>query len=212
MNEDELLQVWLNSSNKQQIKVNLPLLVAELRNKMEAIDRKIKARDQKEIVASILGMIAFLYLAYDIPFVWSKVACLLTVGWFGYVIYRLKATSQGKEPDAGLPLQAQLEARKLYLRNQARMLNKVLYWYVLPPFLINVIFFFGLGDPGVWDSPLATFLPEDLVSKFIVLGFIFVLYAYITWMNRKAARTYYPPLIAEIEQTQRELVRKDGLP
>lgn len=205
MMEEELLNVWRNSAHSNQIKVNLPLLVAELRHKMEKIDRQINSRDRREIIACLIGMMGFAYLAYDIPFMLTKMACLLTISWFGYVIYRLMHTSKDREPDASLSLYDQLEARKTYLRKQARLLDTVLYWYIIPPFFINALFLFGIGEPGVWDSPLAFLLPYEFLQKLSCLGFIVLMYTYITWMNRKASRKYFPPLISEIERTQQEL-------
>ncbi len=208
MKDEELITIWKKSSDMNQIKVNMPLLVAELRHSKEVLDRKIGRRDQREIIACYIGAIGFALLAWHIPFFWTKVACVMVIGWFGYVIYRLKNTSKDSEPDSSLTLLEQLEQRKKYLQKQAKLLDSVLYWYILPPFIMNVIFVFGIGDPTSWDSWLASVMPETLRDKIMMLSFVFVLYSYILWTNRKAARTHYPPLIKDIERVQDEL-RKD---
>ncbi|MEL7144966.1 MAG: hypothetical protein AAFO69_01255 [Bacteroidota bacterium] len=209
MKEEELIQIWKNSIKMNQIKVNLPLLVSELRSKMEKFDSKIRQRDLREVMASVIGMVLFLSLAVYIPYLWSKIACILMVIWFGYVIYKLKSTSKTAQPNASLPLSEQLQARKEYLGRQMQLLLNVPYWYILPPFVINLIFFAGVGDPALWDSPLAAILPYETWEKVIVLLFLTALYTYVTWINLKAARTEFPPLIKQIERTRAELLKSE---
>ena len=209
MKEEDLIQIWQNSTNMNQIKLNLPLLISELRNKMEAVDRKIRQRDQREVIASVIGIVGFMALAAYIPFLWSKVACVMMAIWFGYVIYRLKSTSKASQPDAALPLSEQLQERKQYLYRQMRLLENVPYWYIIPPFIINVIFFLGAGDPASWDSPIAFVLPSAWYEKVIVLLFLGVFYTFVTWMNLKAARTEFPPLIEEVERTREQLLKSE---
>ena len=209
MREEELIRIWKKSSDMNQIKMNLPLLVAELRHKMENTDQRIGRRDRREIIACVIGIVAFSLIAWQIPFFWSKIACLLTIAWFAYVIYRLKSATRDQVPDSSLSLRDQLDQRKQFLQTQASMLNSVFYWYILPPFLINVMFVLGVGDRATWDSPFASFLPDTILAKVMSIGIALVLYAYITWTNRKAARTYYPPLIQEIEQVQEELQKQE---
>ncbi len=211
MIEQELKAIWHKSSQIERIELDLTTLLIELKNKMDTTDRRIRRRDRREIIACYIGMLPFAFMAWEIPYPISKLACLLTIGWFAYVIYRLKKAGRNKEPDLSLPFKEQLESRKNYLKGQAQLLNSVLYWYVLPPFLINVLFFAGIGEPSDynWTSFLAEWLPDGLRDKIVSLSFVAVFYAYIVWTNRKAARTYYPPLIRDIERIQEESAQDD---
>ncbi|HAA14672.1 MAG TPA: hypothetical protein DCE41_24495 [Cytophagales bacterium] len=205
MKEDELLEIWGQSGQRGILKVDTDRLGNELEAKTMEMDRKIKLRDRREVVASYLGMVGFGAMAWYFPWPLTQVACLIAIGWFAYVVYRLRSTRKQGEPDVSLPFREQLQARLAYVRQQARLLRTVFYWYVLPPYLMNVLFFLGIGDPTTWDSPVAGLLPDSLVDKMVILVFLAAFYGYIVWMNHKAARTYYDPVIAEMEQVLAQL-------
>lgn len=205
MRDQELKDIWKNPSRMEHISINKKQLLTQLNKKMKEIDNNIKKRDIRETVASIIGIIIFAVLGWDIPFFWSKVACGIAIAWFAFVIYRLKKQRQNEEPDVTLPYSEQLEQRKEYLKGQSHMLDTAVYWYVLPPFVMNVIFFLGAGNPSEWDNFFASALPEGIIEKVVILSLLAVFYAYIAWINKKASRDHYEPLIREIEHTQAEL-------
>lgn len=209
MIDHELKNIWDKSSQKERVKLDITKLLIELKNEMNNFDRKIKRRDRREIIACFIGMVGFGIMTIYIPFIVTKIACILTIGWFGYVIHRLRNVSRQAEPDVTLSFRDQLNQRKQYLQKQADLLRSVLYWYILPPFIINAIFLFGIGDLSTWDSFFAEILPATFAEKLACLGFAGAIYAYILWMNRKAAKVNIQPLIDDIEKIQAQLDRED---
>jgi hypothetical protein len=189
MFEQELRDIWKNSSEAERIKFDLSQLLVDLNKKMNQIEKDIKKRDRREIIASIIGIIMATYLAYVVPFPISKVACLLSITWFGYVIYKLRSTKNSAIPeDLTLPFRRQLEDQKANMQQQAQLLDTVLYWYVLPPYLVNVIFILGWGDPAAigWDHFLAgIFSSLTLTGKLTVLAF----FSCILWLYCLAQQT-----------------------
>ena len=208
MTEDELKKIW--AGNQDTVQLNLEQLAIELKHTMAVTERRIRSRDRREIAASCFGMVGFTAMLFYFPWPITKVACAIAIAWFGYVIYRLRRASRLREPDVSLPMRDQLQQRKAYLQTQAHLLHSALYWYVLPPFVMNVIFFAGIGDPSTWDSPVASVLPETLGSKIFILSCLAVFYGYLAWMNRKAAKTYYPPLIADLDRVAQGLQEDPG--
>lgn len=208
MEEHELKDIWAKSSGVTHIKFNASQLINELTKTMDRIDRKIKSRDTREIGVSIFGILLFGYMAYEIPFPLTKFACVLTQLWFMYVIYRLRATRRNEKPDLSLPFKEQLNQRKAYLMQQEYLLRSVLYWYILPPFICNVLFFAGIGDTTPYDSFILNQLPESTSSKIGILIFTSIFYAYIVWMNRRAAKENFLPVIKDIEKLQGQLSRE----
>ena len=85
------------------------------------------------------------------------------------------------------------------------MLKSVVYWYALPPFLMNLLLFLGAGDPDSADFFLSGIIPGSLVEKVIIVVFLGLFYGYIAWMNYSTAKKNLDPLVEQIEQTQREL-------
>ena len=212
MIEQELKEIWKNSSNAERIKFDLSRLIIELNNTMERIERSIKRRDRREIIGCIIGIIIFAYFFIEIPFPITKIASALVIVYFIYVAYRLLSISKIQNgQDIALSLKDQLVYRKEYLSKQARLLDSVLYWYVLPPFIMNVLFIVGLGDPSDynWTSGLIEFLPLTVKSKVSTLVSCAILYVFVVWMNRRTVQTYYFPAIREIEHVQSEL-EKEG--
>ena len=205
MIDHELKRIWKGASSSERITINKTQLLNQLKDKMDKMDRNIKARDKREIYASVAGIVAFSLAAWDIPFILSKIACFFAIGWFIYVIYRLKKERKGEATDLNLSFRDQLEQRKQYIMGQSKMLKSVVYWYALPPFLMNLLLFLGAGDPDSADFFLSGIIPGSLVEKVIIVVFLGLFYGYIAWMNYSTAKKNLDPLVEQIEQTQREL-------
>ncbi len=212
MLEQELKQIWKNSSQIEKIKFDLSRLMMDLNSKLTSFESKIKNRDRREIGASIFGMVAFALLAFIVPFVLTKLACLLAIVWFVYVIYRLKQVKQHKKNiDVSESYLSQLKSQKTYLKQEAQLLNNVLYWYVLPPFLMNVLFVMGLGSPAdlTESSRFLDFLPFEFYEKLRFLLLIAVFSVFVVWMNKRAVKKNFIPLIAKIERLEAELENEE---
>ncbi len=205
MIDQELKRIWKGASSSERITINKTQLLNQLKDKMDKMDRNIKARDKREIYASVAGIVAFSLAAWDIPFILSKIACFFAIGWFIYVIYRLKKERKGEATDLNLSFRDQLEQRKQYIMGQSKMLKSVVYWYALPPFLMNLLLFLGAGNPDSADFFLSGIIPGSLVEKVIIVVFLGLFYGYIAWMNYSTAKKNLDPLVEQIEQTQREL-------
>ena len=205
MTEDILKQIWKGGSEKENITIDYHKLHEEMKSKLDHMDQQIKARDNREIGASLVGMAAFAYIGYDIPFFWSKIACGLMIGWFLFVIFRLKYQRRNESPDPATSLNDQLDHRKDYLIGQTNMIKSVLWWYILPPILINALLFFGAGDPDAWDSLFSGMIPDTFIGKIGVMTLVVALNGYIYYLNKKAVKNQLNPLISSIEKTQKDL-------
>ena len=208
MLEQELKEIWKNSAQVEKVKFETSRLMIDLNTKMDRIEKDIRKRDRREISASVLGILMFGYFAFAIPFIITKVASVLGMIWFVYVIYKLRNVKKHKLPiNLSLSFREQLENQKNYMLQEAKLLDTVLYWYVLPPFVINVIFIMGLGEPidlG-WTHKLTEVLPFTLKSKLTVLAFIAVFYAFIVWLNKRAVKKEFNPFIEKINHVLEQL-------
>ena len=209
MLEQELKNIWRNSSKAGRIKFETSRLMIDLNRKMNRFEKAIRFRDMREIGASILGIFLFGYFTYEIPFVLTKAASFFGMIWFAYVIYRFRAARKQKHPsNLSSTFREQLQNQKEYLLQQARLLDTVFYWYLLPPFIINVLFVIGLGDPKDygWSNIIANnLLPISLFSKIGYLLFIAVLYAGILWLNKRTVKKDLKPVINDIERVLQQL-------
>lgn len=205
MAEQDLNHIWQNSSSEERIEINYSQLIDQMKTKMDLISKEIKNRDRREIAASLVGIAAYSWIGWQIPFIWSKIACILLICWFVFIIFRLKKQRKNEHATPIDSISSQLEQRKKYFQDQAKMLNSVFWWYVLPPITINIMLFFGVGNPTEWDSFFARFLPNNIVEKVIIVCLLLAFGYYIVRLNKKAVKKELEPLISEIEETQRQL-------
>lgn len=208
MIEQELKNIWRNSSQVEKIKFDLSRLLIDLNDKATHLNNVIRKRDRREIIASAIGAIMFIYFAYEIPFIITKIGCLLSVSWFIYLVFKLRDNRRLKRPtDLTLPFKEQLENQRQNMEQEARLLNSVLYWYVLPPFIANIVFIFGVGDPTAfgWEPQLIDFIPVTMASKFSMIGFIALFSTFIVWLNKRAVKKTLNPIIQDIDRVQQQL-------
>ncbi|OUS00971.1 hypothetical protein A9Q86_09495 [Flavobacteriales bacterium 33_180_T64] len=217
MLEQELKEIWKHSSETKKIKFETPQLLIDLNDKMKHIENSIKRRDITEIAASLFGMLIFGYFAYEIPFTLTKIACVLNILWFAYLIFKLKNNKRQKQlNDLNLPIHEQLDNQNKNMQTEAKLLNTVLYWYVLPPLFVNILFIFGFGDPIAYDwSPLIIetlsdknllhWLPISLKMKIIYISGALIFNVFVIWINKRTVIKRINPIIRDIERIQDQL-------
>lgn len=217
MQEQDLKHIWKQSSQAAAITIDAAALQQQFHQKTTRIERDIRRRDRSEIGASVFGMIAFTYLAYELPFVLCKIGALLNIAWFIYLIYRLRNNKRLKLiTDLSLPYRQQLSHQKTNMQQEARLLHSVWYWYVLPSLTIYSMIVLGFGDPIAIDwtpwlieklqqENLLHLLPITTPIKLAYLIGALVFGGFIIWMNRFTVRKRITPIIAMIEQIEHEL-------
>lgn len=88
-------------------------MTEELNTEIKGVQKKIRIRDNTEISASIIGVLIFGYLLFEIPFPITKVACGLAIAWFVFVIVNFrKSKLQNTKTDFSLTIAEQLNNQK----------------------------------------------------------------------------------------------------
>ncbi len=209
MLEQDLKDIWNNSSQTAHISIETSQLIKELNAKVSSIQKAVRIRDIREIVASMLGMLIFIYLLYEIPFPITRIACALSIVWFAYVIFKLrKYKSRHVITHLDLSVKDQLADHQIAMQHQADLLDAVAYWYAIPPFLINGVFLLGLGNPADynWTNGLAeSILPLTVNLKIVTITGLAFFYAFIIWINKRAATKDVKPILEKIKIIQTEL-------
>jgi hypothetical protein len=211
MREEDLKNIWNNSTPERGISIDVHSLIDEMNIKISSIQKKIRLRDIREIAASVIGIIIYSYLLYEVPFPLTKFASILSILWFITVIL-LFAKSRLDNAVNGLLLsvQEQLEHQKNLMCKQVKLINLAAYWYSMPSFIINLIFIVGLENPSDynWTNDVANlFLPISLNMKIFTLIGLAFFYAFIIWVNKRAVRKDLKPLLQDIETIQKEVLQ-----
>jgi len=209
MLEQELKNIWKNSSKTNQISIETDQLVNEFDTKMIYIQKKIRNRDIREISASVIGILIFSFFAYEIPFPITKFSCFLSILWFVFVIYKFrKSKLQNTAEKLSLPVKEQLAHKKQLLQQQVKLLDSAAYWYAAPSFITNFIFIIGLGNPADynWSNQLAeNLLPLTVNAKIITLMGLAFFYLFVVWINKRAARKDVQPILKNIDVIQQQI-------
>ena len=209
MLEQELKNIWKNASKTAAIDIETDKLIEEFDVKITSIQKKIRKRDTREITASVIGIIFFSYLAYEIPFPITKFSCFLSIGWFVYVIYKFKKSKkQNTTEKLSVPLTKQLACKKILIKQQIKLLNSAAYWYAGFSFITNFIFILGLENPAdyIWKNQLAeNLLPITTSTKITTLIGLAFFYIFIAWINKRVVKKELQPILRNIETIQQQL-------
>jgi len=209
MLEQELKDIWNNSSPSEQISIETHGLIEELNSRINTLQKKIRSRDTREISASIFGIFLFGYFLFEIPFPITKIACVLAIVWFVFVLVKFrKSKLQNTETDCTLTLIEQLHNQRIMMLKQYHLLDSALYWYAIPPYIMNFIFILGLENPMDynWTNSVAeSVLPLSSTFKIVLLIGLALFYAFTFWLNQRALNKDVKPAIKSIEKLQQRM-------
>jgi hypothetical protein len=189
MIENELVKIWQSSPNQERVKFEKSRLMIDVQSTVDQIHRKIKYRDLAEQLGAILVSPVFIYYAFTIPFLLTKIASILIVVWAMYVIFRIRQAKKHK-PGAFTDNYLQyLHTTKKYLLVQKDMIDNVLYWYILPAMILMFMFILG---PGV--------TPERM-SKLTSMGILNIFIGAATYyLNKRAVKKQLLPRLEKIDK------------
>jgi len=83
-----------------------------------------------------------------------------------------------------------------------------LYWYAIPPFIMNFIFILGLENPidYNWTNSVAeSLLPLTSNFQIITLISLALFYAFTQWINKRALNKDIKPNIESIEKMLQQI-------
>lgn len=180
MLDQEIRDIW--NSTDDSIKIDIPLLVANLNNKMKETDRTLLFRDAREIIAAIVVMIFYGWDVYSEDLVVPRLASISVIIWCMYIIYRMLGVRKYKKiSELSNSVKAQLAQQKMYLQQQAHLLDTALSWYIGPFALI-------ITASIVWRSYSEGF-DWSIVASLVIL---FLVSAGIYLLNKYAAKGFQP--------------------
>jgi hypothetical protein len=191
MIENELKRIWQGAAPEQKLLLDKTRLLMELDHFLNDFEKGLKNRDRREITVAWLMIPVLTVIAIFIPFVLSKIAMWLLIPWCLLVIYKLKAVKKLKPAEPALDMRTYLLQQKNYLLEQRKLISTVLYWYLLPPTALLLLFFAGFDLPTY-----------RLITHFsIVLAVNGVVY----YLNRRAIITDFDPALKKIDDSLEEL-------
>jgi hypothetical protein len=148
MNDDELKQLWQQQPLREP--PSAAQLVSAMQKQTSRLRRILDARDLRELFACAFVIIlfgCFYFTVYRNPV--SRVGDLIVIGGAIFIAWKLvhtRRTTPPAPPDATTV--ESLRAELNLVRAQSRLLGSVLWWYLLPLALGELIATWGLAiDP-----------------------------------------------------------------
>ncbi len=191
MFENELKTIWQNSSREELVRFNTSKLLIELESKLESFDRRIQIRDRNEIIAAAIIIPVFGIYFFCTPQLLAKIGLFIGVLFCILVMYILTNVKKYRVIDYSLPIKEYLAKHRQYLVKQKSLLENVLYWYILPPTVSVILFFMGKGFE---------------ISKLVIpIVMIVIVNAFIYYINKRAVKEDFDPLIRKLDLTIKNL-------
>ncbi|GAA3570381.1 hypothetical protein [Snuella lapsa] len=189
MIEDELIKIWQSSSNQERIKFEKSKLMIELQSSLGRLHRWWKYLELIELISASIGILAFAFYVYFIPFTTTKIASALFVILLINLVVKVLGIKKFKPKDLEENYLEYLKKTRTYLNAQKRLLETAVYWLVLPLYPILLLFFNGLWHiPTTHHVIIITFLAA------IGMG----VYGY--FLNKKRVRNEIIPRLKKLDE------------
>jgi uncharacterized membrane protein YecN with MAPEG domain len=193
MMEEELIKIWQSSPNQERIKFEKSRLMLDMQSSIDRLHRKIRYRDLREYIAAAIVIPAFAYSAYVIPNLVTKIGSVLVIGYAVFIILMLRNARKHK-PSAFTETYLQyLHKTKRYILIQKKLLDNVLYWYILPGMTLTMLCTLGFGIAG----------RTRFLIKMAVMNVVLAIATY--YLNKRAIEKEFAPRLAKIEELIRVL-------
>jgi hypothetical protein len=192
MLEEEIKKLWKNASAEELARFDKAAFMTNLDDKLQQTEAAIKKRDRLEIAVAIALVPVFGALAFVVPATLSKIGCVIIAAYCLLVIYKLRQVKKYKKPvNMGLPVREQLMSSRRYYEAERKLLDSVLWWYLLPPFVGIALFHGGISKS--WTG-----FGIHMLIAFAVMAGIYAL-------NKQAVKKEFNPLLEKIEKALAQL-------
>lgn len=194
MLENELKKIWQQASPEEIIKLDKSKLLVELDTELTRFNKGLIRRDKREIGVALFLIPFFLIAVIFIQGTLSKIALGLGIPYCILVIYVLKNVKKYQVSDFTIPLREFLIKQKNYLEKERALLDNILYWYILPPSVSTILFFYSRQ------------MPQPKLYLFISV--VVLVMAFIYYLNKKAVKDDFDPVIKRLDETIKKLEKE----
>lgn len=183
--------IWQASDKKNLVKFEPDELSTEIVSKLNKFNGKTKRNAYIEIVVAILMIPFFTYLVIVIPFVLSKIGAGIIAASMFLIIFKMTSSLKKENKSIDLPMRDYLLNRKQHLLKQIRIIDTILYWYILPPGIGVLLFIIGFKT--------------STLLLILSLTISVVVYLSIYVINKQAVKKHFKPLLKELRNCIDEL-------
>jgi len=188
MNDSELKRLWQSQNIVDKQSVGSEQLTEGVRKRMKKLDRALFWRDGRELAACALVIWWFgerrIPNESTLTFVGRVIVVASCLVIAGVLLYGRRGAKSGS---SAVSVRESLLRESSKVERQIRMLNSVVWWYLLPLLSGCVLYHWG-ADPS---------LAGDVVYLFVCV----VIGGVIAWVNRFAVKRTLTPIRTELQRT-----------
>lgn len=145
MKEQDLKNIWQSPENQNHLQFDKSTLFTDIEKDMSNFKKAVKYRDWREIGVALFMIPMFGFVAYLIPFLLSKIGAVIIIGWAILLIIRLFVAKRKVEVLPTETYIVYLNKSREFLLAQKRLLETVVYWYIIPLMIGVLLFFMGFN-------------------------------------------------------------------
>lgn len=197
MKLDDLKNDWQQAITSDEAPDNLTEVISMLEKETSKIDKEIKRRDIVEIAIALLLIPVWIYGLLNSASTIQTIGCWIAIASGLYIPYKLmsakKVTSTTNDS-----IKEFLLNEKQKLSQQKQLLESIVWWYIAP--ITAAILLITLGA-NVDESGIPQ-ISEQMTTYY---GFVALLIVGIYFLNKRAAKKKFGPLLDKVEQRLAEL-------
>ena len=197
MKFDDLKTGWKTEVEKTGKQQDLTHLVESLEKETKKLDKSIKRRDIMEISIALLLIPVWAWKLFYSASLLQTIGLWIAIVACIYIPYKLLKARQ-VESAKDDSLLAFLSVEKSKLEKQKELLETIAIWYLSPLMVAIVLITAGskVDDAGVPQ------ISEQLMVYYLFCG---VLYVGVYFLNKRAAKKKFAPLLDRVNQQIQEL-------
>lgn len=194
MTFDDLQRSWKAEVDRPLPAIDRDALFRELQLRCSRSEHLTRRRDWREYIAVGAVVVGFVVLWPRIRTSWVSTIGLVWVAvWVVLVVITLAKSGRVKPLSSEASTNDFVRQKIEWCDRQIRLLNNVVWWYVLPAF-VGILLIAG-----------GKMLPQRPTAFGSYAVVVLVLCGGIVWLNRRAARLHYQPLRDDLSRLSEEL-------
>ena len=192
MEPDKFEQAWRSQSSHPRVTIHQDLLATEIQRSHETFRSTIFRRDFLEVAVAIVLIPVWIIIGQQGALPWTWYLTIPAMIWLGGFILFDRIRHPQRPIEAGDSLLQGIEESLKQVEHQIWLLRNIFWWYLLPPTIPILAFFFHVSwlKSDNWSVAVISFLSNALL--------LVVVFGVIYWVNQRAVRKDLEPRRQEL--------------
>jgi len=197
MKLDDLKQDWQKNIEQVSTPENLNEVINMLEKETTKIDKEIKRRDFLEISIAVLLIPVWIFGLFISKGSLQTLGYIIGIVSCFYIPYKLISAKKITAPKLS-NIKTFLESEKQKIAQQKQLLESIVWWYIAPITTSIVLITLGgtVNEAGI---------PSMNDHLYMYYGCLVLLIVGIYFLNKRAAKKKFGPLLTNIEQRLSEI-------